>query len=370
MNENRIARILAMGGLGFLAGCANDGLPGDETIAAAVTRQCEVVEACPCAGWLFADQSCERTWTERWQQRAAEGDEHNLQYDASCMQTQLDLLEQLRCDPARPEWRAPLCTSYCGVWHGTRALGESCEGFDAVVSTCAQGLVCDAGVCVEPCSVLSGLREGEPCMNLGNRFDDCAMGLYCSYSTGLCEAVAQHGESCWDDLCADGLYCRSSADPTCVSVVSSCFDSGCDDGFECLGSGETWICRESRDADLGATCANSRRCVTGAFCNYGNDRCEATSTEGQSCVSGECADGLWCDRVQDACIPLLADADECTGHSQCASGYCPQGYCERPPGPDEACGVQLACDFGLACVDNVCQPATARGSAACLYRGW
>ena len=90
---------------------------------------------------------------------------------------------------------------------------------------------------------------------------------------------------------------------------------------------------------LGAACALSESCV-GSWCSGGtatqDGTCTAFIAEGQSCISGQCTSGTYCDGTR-TCVKLKADGVPCTTNLECATGGCND---KNPDGGVGTCGVR------------------------------
>ncbi|MEM7158526.1 MAG: hypothetical protein AAF799_37145 [Myxococcota bacterium] len=130
--------------------------------------------------------------------------------------------------------------------------------------------------------------------------------------------------------CAPGLYCRAGI---CTDVAL--------------------IDTPPVQAALGEPCPD-RWCEGGSYCNA-NSICQRLPTVGEPCWSRECYNAR-CESVEDewVCVPRIAEGEQCRGHSQCATGYCPAGFCLPRPKLGEECFN--VCVEGLVCSDNVCVP--------------
>jgi hypothetical protein len=153
--------------------------------------------------------------------------------------------------------------------------------------------------CSEFCSPVVGPRqEGEPCA----RQDECGRGLVC------------HRDECRDPcLVRDPV----EGDP-------------CDGGNDC---GPVLFCA-NEDGDSSGVCV-------------------AYPVAGQACYFGDCAPGLRCEQdgtVNGTCVALTPLGDACMGHLECASRYCPAGFCRDLPPPGSPCGAGGACAPGSDCV--------------------
>lgn len=372
-----------------------------EQLGALAASQCEAASDCACE-LTAAQGGCTSQLEDTWLARLRAGGDLGLAWDAACVETIAAQLEDAGCSWPAAGTANP-CRDFCQVFHGDRAEGESCDGHDALVSSCAQGLLCDAGRCVAPCAALSGLPEGARCFDTdaGTSLDRCAEGLRCLFPAGRCAQAPAAGSPCLEGQCEDDSYCDWNTDvcrslpglgencdyaqcreglacawnevdftSRCVMAAGegeSCSNTSCVQGLSC--SGATQTCRapggEGDPCDVG--------CREGLACNYDSNVCEPPPPVGAPCPSGECAVGAWCDFsvvFDGVCRPGAALGEACMGHRECASGYCPAGYCDRLPELGESCRETLACGVGTSCDGDVCRPSVTRGPAVCVYEGW
>jgi hypothetical protein len=372
----------------------------EERVAAFVTARCEQMAECGCAGASDVD-ACVETSDAIWASRLLAGEQRGLVLDEACLVDNLVALETAACRwPSTVYAGEHLCERYCGVFHGDRPAGASCDGYDAVVSDCAAGLMCSAGVCVEPCGPLTGLSVGQYCVAEGSGpFEDCTEAAYCDWQTTTCQTYATAGESCQSINCGPGLGCDWQTQ-ICVSAPTegeSCLAVPCADSLQCSYENDgTARCRARGLA--GESCTNvacaeglvcngvtcegppgpgqpcpSGQCSDGAVCDWDINLCRARPSLGESCLFGQCADDLWCDSGTDpagVCVSRKLNGEACTGHSQCADAYCPRGYCEARPAEGEDCTNLFICEPGLVCDGETCRSTDYRGPAACVYDGW
>lgn len=149
--------------------------------------------------------------------------------------------------------------------------------------------------CREFCWPLVGPRhEGEPCTSQL----ECGRGLLCA--AGECR------NPCLVDVPTQGASCESRRD--------------CDSSFQ--------VCTSEFEGQGGV--------------------CQALPSAGQACYFGECLPGVRCD--QGTCVTPTLDGEPCMGHRECASNYCPAGYCRQAPGAGERCGADGACAAGAECL--------------------
>lgn len=400
--------------------------PAQQDVNRLLDALCEQADTCRCAG--TQDMNACEVRRSTWDERLAEGRRLGLVFDAACLETIQARVQTHGCLDATTE-DGHLCENFCAVFHGTVERGEDCEGHDALTSTCAQGLTCLDGTCVEPCDRLGGLAEGAPCLDDdGNTFDDCAENLicdvelrrcaalpdvgspcvngecgrdaWCDWETGVCRDAAGVGESCQNAECVDSAFCDWSTDTgVCRQAQAEgqpCRELQCADGLRCDWTANR--CRPpgeqgERCDDVGCVeglfCGRSGRCVPpgeageacegntcrdGLWCDWDLGQCAPLPNgEGQPCPIGECGGRLWCDTSNDPegeCRLRAPFGDPCTGHRQCESGFCPAGFCVELPLEGESCANANACANGLVCDGEVCIPALNRGSAVCSFAGW
>lgn len=395
-----------------LSGCfgdADDGTARDERlerVAQLVAVHCESTQQCACEVTV-AQSGCEPTLTDEWRARLVAGEARDLTYDPACLDTIEAGIDGAVCAWPPADDRHP-CNDFCQLFHGTKDRGERCDRFDDLVSDCEQGLLCDAGRCVDPCAALSGLQAGERCRDAATftELDRCADGLACIGDEGRCTVAPQAGEPCLQGACATDSYCDyNGSSATCRLRVGEgadcdyaqcevglscsytengsgvyqarcarrgqlgdpCSDTGCDTGLSCGFDGR---CRTL--GDIGSSC-DEVGCREGLLCDYGdgNGTCAAPPPAGEPCLSGECARGAFCDPTDfTLCIAAQPLATPCTGHRQCASGYCPAGFCDERPQVGDPCAGSLVCDVGASCDGAVCRPSVTHGPAVCVYEGW
>jgi len=157
----------------------------------------------------------------------------SIQFDRACADRLADLIAQTPCDAEEPLLR---CNEYCKLYFGTRWEGEPCQSEEE----CAQGLVCVAAECRDPCKV----------------------------------TVAGEGESCEFSACAEGLECVELENPDGPPVSV------------CLAPGGGAL------AGVGQPCMGHFECVT-QYCPAGF--CEELPRGGQPCgLDGRCADDAVC----------------------------------------------------------------------------
>lgn len=188
-----------------------------------------------------------------------------LNYDGECAGLQQAIVLDLGCSIVSPfEVRG---LGACSIYFGDGGEGESCDSVGTLGSSCARGLACAAGSCLDPCDAESGGRPyvyGYACV-LG----EVPFGYECR-SAGFT------GDTC-TGACAEGLYC-AGPDASCAPACMGQCVSGEPLGSSCTVDGE---CRE-------------------AVCLEGT--CAIGQPEGAPCASG-CGVGLGCDAGLGTCAP-------------------------------------------------------------------
>lgn len=198
-------------------------------------------------------------------------------------------------------WDSADCaTGYCGWDLSTGTCPDTCRPFVAAGGACpggegcADGLVCDGGICKTP----SG--PGLPC--------PCRDDLWCDASgaTPVCRAFLAQGASC------DPLASLCNGLTTCVGAPATC---------------QPWL-------GVGATCATTAdRCGIGYVCSDASSTCVSVPALGDACT--DLCVGSWCDVFSQTptCKALLADGATCNPilfGLDCASGSCnASARCER-----------------------------------------
>ncbi|MBI2388501.1 MAG: hypothetical protein HYV09_02690 [Deltaproteobacteria bacterium] len=238
-------------------------------------------------------------------------------------------------------WGPPpkTCTSSTGCASGfcvdgyccDRACGEQCyacdvagrEGFCSPVdgapphgtrTVCSPYLNCTNGKCVSGCATAG----------------DCATGMGCLY--GTCATKLDKGAAC-----VSGTDCASG-----FCIDGTCCDGACTDQCKaCDNAGSLGTCSDTAGAPHGTRTSCAPYTCGGGACLTG-------------CTSdAQCLAGNRCDSA-GTCVPTLANGKGCTRASECASGFCVDGYC-----------CNAACD--TAC--RTCAKAGALGTCSLVAAG-
>jgi hypothetical protein len=175
------------------------------------------------------------------------------------------------------------------------ALDDDCNGVVDDGELCAEGEICDRGVCIKACGtgeftcpVDQVCREDGYCVDRDCLTVDCPLGQLCfdGQCVDPCSGVVCpfeqecHAGRCVDPCtslaCGDGQVCKAGV------CVTSCACSGCPDraAFVCTDQG---LCIETECQTV--SCSDGTHCVGGACV----DDCEgAACPNGQTCVRGNC----------------------------------------------------------------------------------
>jgi hypothetical protein len=235
-------------------------------------------------------------------------------------------------------------------------VDNDCDGTPDDDALCANGFVCEHGVCVPShCGVENMCPEGYDC-TAGDADGTCVRGT-CGGSVCPDGQACVYGgclDSCPDDpadpryvACGTGSICVSGGDGGGgVCTGGSCYFTGCPAGQLCL-EGECaadpcqgvtcpsgTFCREGDcvQACTFVTCRSGEKCGTDGFCEH--DPCAGKNCGSVGrCVSGSCVDdpcaGVGCGLGKaavvsgDACVCI---DNPCTG-VVCPTGQCLGGQC-------------------------------------------
>jgi hypothetical protein len=270
-------------------------VPLDQADEAIEKAYCERMFDCRCdQGRRFDEIAACREWVdERVAQLRDEAEQTGLAYDPACLGITVDRLDDLGCAASfGDDDDDDTCTAPCFPLHGDVPVGGQCERADyGGYSNCAQGLECDIDECFDG-ETCTGLCEN-PCF--GECDEDCGDDARCN--EGTCVPLPGIGQQCSEYGCASGLACRyDELDAQCVRLP-----------------------------ELGDDCTDL----------------------------GQCAEDLRCDRDpmtgEGTCIGPTKLGDACMGHQECASGFCPAGFCDDLPAKGESCAGTNACREGLDC---------------------
>src|SRR3569832_2346904 len=274
-------RHLAVVVIALVGACTSDLTP--ETYGAAVRdANCDLRVRCG----LFTDRdSCAAYFPA--------GDDANLAADIKAGRTKFDAnraeecvndirhtpcagtSEDARTTPAACAAAIP-GTGRCAATQAPADRGEPCA-----TRQCKENLTCSNA---KVCAAL--YPDGMPC----DDYTQCAYGLGCVGTPGICHPLPKIGELCPAGQCA-------VIGATCTNGV-------------CAKLGLT-----------GASCTTLADCSLYYPCNSGTLQCQPWPTTGQSCTA-LCSDGSFCDSATFTCTAPLANGSTCKSDDQCASTYC------------------------------------------------
>ncbi|MFO7564991.1 MAG: PPC domain-containing protein [Enhygromyxa sp.] len=201
---------------------------------------CEAVYNCPCETYPYSNfNACYGALTGAYDEVNDEAYLAGLAYDGSCPAKELEQIEQLACKNWLPELPAGVCVRPCNAWYGPAGPGQVCTvvasapEIGVAFSTCAQGLTCFSGVCVDPCQISALPKIGEPCPDLV-----CEAGAMCD-ADQICVAMPDlpgPAEACLNGQCdPDRAVCVADANICAAlpTVGQDCVQSQCDRSAYC-----------------------------------------------------------------------------------------------------------------------------------------
>ncbi len=242
------------------------------------------------------------------EERAAESPDAEV--DAECLREQARCWQQTECGVGADDPRP--CEVDCVVFRLNLGPGENCRlptessGFEALVSTCRDGLTCQGGHGYAVCDDETPLAQGDACDERGGH-RRCGPGLFCD-DDGVGQCVAslelEEGSACASgNSCAAGLTC---AEETCRAPRGegeSCMGTPCASELTCHPDQQTCVAPLS----LGQTCrfpdAYNLPCISETYC--GDEVCELREAVGSPCegwFDSRCVQGSYCD--DGACTPI------------------------------------------------------------------
>lgn len=221
----------------------------------------------------------------------------------------------------------------------------------------------------------------------GNYFDKVvSLESQCGSDFALDPSLKSNFEKYCDGLAAEpGAKDLASQIDTCASTVSAAGCNGsaincritgslpdgsaCGNGTQCTGG----LCDTSGTQPSTTTELNCGKCASylqvGADCTAPsatcdpstsecrNGKCTALATQGQSCATIGCANGLTCDTGTQTCVTPPTQGQACT--TTCASPYrCINSTCTTGVQQGGACPVGDECAPTLSCdmTTHTCQP--------------
>jgi hypothetical protein len=282
-----------------LSGCADDDPDPVITPTALAAQQCAQVIGCSCSFGVNLDvEACIDQLSSSVDQVANAAEAAGLLYDADCAARQVAWYEELGCAIQNDELLlGAACSLNCPLYHGYVGPGEACAVIATRATTCAAGLDCVGGTCQDICNNWR-LAEGALCYDpINPPTGSCLTGTHCDVGqTNRCIPTPARGEPCPGNVCGEGDFCNTLAQPAAIC-----------EGIKSVGD----------------SCLQASACATG-YCI--NSVCAPYPTIGESC-SGECRDDL----------------------------YCQAGICTVKQQVGQSCGFDLPCALGLTCNGSVCE---------------
>ena len=279
-----------------LTGCPDEGISESDYISRTATDICDLLFSCQCeVDEDLSQAECVDLWLQQGEVISQVTAIDGLSFDGVCAEDNLSQLQDRACDDGfDPGAADAACEQPCKVYYGPMKAGESCSAGTAGIDNCAQGLVCNGGVCENPCDELVPAKVGELCYAL-----NCEDGAYC-------DANDPYAPVC-------------KADPT---FNSPCVDLANDPDYPNFYCGENLVC----DVDA----------------EGGTPLCVTLPLEGDPCPDFDCADGLFCDVLlaEPVCTAYPGLNEPCTDQGfcdftqglQCDPEYCPAGSdCDADP---------------------------------------
>lgn len=226
---------------------------------------------------------------------------------------------------------------------------------EATLQACAKGLAVGCGDHVEGCLELfrGTLPGGAPC----SASAQCLSG-YC--------ALGDTDASC--GTCAPALALGSECNPLLPA-------SGCPLGSSCGEWSSTSGPPTCQARGEGEPCLNGG-CATGLFCSDGI--CLARREQGEACDPEDtttlCANALAC--VGGVCGVRRTEGETCTHSAECdvRLGYCVNGRCQaaRTAELGELCDDTIGCAMNAVCFSGRCSPRrmlgeSCNGTGECVH---
>lgn len=282
-----------------LSGCAEEEPEPVITPVALIAQQCAQVISCGCGLGSNADvQACIDSLSGSVDNVANAAEAAGLVYDADCAARQVAFYEELGCSIQNDELvLGASCALSCQLYHGYVGPGEECTVIADRASTCAAGLDCVGGICQDVCNNWR-LAEGATCYDpIDPPTGSCVTGTHCDIGqTNRCIPTPKRGEPCPGNVCGEGDFCNTVAQPQAIC-----------EGIKAVGE----------------PCLEAGACATG-YCI--NSLCAPYPNVGEPC-SGECRDDL----------------------------FCLGGICAVKQNLGQTCGFDLPCASGLTCNGTVCE---------------
>jgi len=245
---------------------------------------------------------------------AAEIKAGKTKFDANLAEECVNDIANTPCDGTSEEARTPPAACDAAI-QGTGQLGDACFSNDECASGgCATPTTCTDACCMGSCSATqTAANLGEPCATRS-----CQANLTCS-NAKMCVELYADGMPCDDGTqCAFGLGCVGTPG---ICHALPAIGEACPDG-QCAEIGAT--CTNGVCAKLGLTgtaCTTLADCSVYYPCNAGTMQCQPWPKTGEACTA-LCSDGSFCDSTTFTCTPPLANGSACKSDDQCQSDNC------------------------------------------------
>lgn len=268
------------------------------------------------------------------------------------------------CVDALPAGSVCQASPYCASGFCALMTSQTCEAIRDLNALCTSDSACgDAGYCdesppdVQRCIALTQLGEGERC-DLGAAV--CAEGLLCE--DGLCVPRSNMSGPCvTDHYCPSNGWCDGGICSPRAPVGGVCENDGQCVAISWCSNG---VCTERIEAGL--SCDTTTRCVEGTQCAMPDGligTCQPLPSAGSDCSNGLCGTGLGCVTYTGTCAARLTSGENCNRTAMCdttqlcASEGLNANVCQAPSlvGLGDNCTSASAnCSLGLYCNAGVC----------------
>ncbi len=276
---------------------------------------------------------------------------------ASCVFGTADIAAGIgiACANATSDLQVCLSAQLCGdpsSCEPERAASLSACAWCSDDSECAEGSVCNAGVCG---SALIACEADFDCM-----FGDACVDGECTPHIGVCNNDLDCGEgyTCTASICVPVTECQTSFSGWYVdNATGACVQgaiTGCDNPFPFSSETACTDCLNDSNVCAAATCAATTDCAVGFECSGGycvrSETCDVRCLDDSECVAGSVCVSDGCN---SECVPGCFADSECDIDEVCEFSEVP---CAEEPCAGEcvdACAA-ISCGAGLSCVHGIC----------------
>ncbi len=246
------------------------------------------------------------------------------------------------------------CTRDCDSC-GALIAGDACSNnADCKKGYCVEGICCESecdGICSSCDEARTGRRRGICDVVLADAPPVAACGDAACDGSGSCRRqrgeACDLGAQCRSGFCADGVCCETACDGLCESCAAQL--TGGTDGF----CEPTLARQETADECSGlVTCDGARSCFAKEL---GTD-----CTGGSECVSGFCADGRCCESACDDMCSRCGTTGSCSAVTEGEdAGTCDDSHgCVQTPcvctGSGTCAATGGSCITGAQCASGFC----------------